>query len=649
MRAKVLIISAFVFVLFLPLLVRAVWGGGNGAGSRDGGHSRPDGAGASSAAQSGPTGSVRRLVVVTPHVEQIREEFGDAFARWHLRTHQQPVEIDWRTPGGTSDIMKALEAQFEAAAAAGRIDDNGAAQPGAIGYDVFFGGGSFEHSKMKDKRTSFRSINGQRTKVDYRWGRPAGFDPKELEALYGENKIGIQQLYDPDQFWLGAALSGFGIVYNRQVLNDLGLSEPQGFGDLCDPRYMGLLSLADARQSGSVTTTLDAILNKEGWERGWRILREMSGNARSFASASTKPPVDVSQGDAAAGLAIDFYGRGQSQFVLRAGQKPDDSRVGYVDPKGATYIDADPVSIINGAADFELAQRFVQFLLRTETQALWQFPSKIDPKSANNPAGDDGEKMGPRVYELRRMPVRRLLYDKYAAHMIDPANPFDIAADVPARNFRSAIGPLMAAFGIDTGAECREAWRALNAARKAASADEGAGGRFPRETLDEMERLFYAMPEHTMQPGTIWWPTDLTKGLSKDATRELEKQKIATFDALDKAIDRAGKDGKTPKEIVEEWKKLAAVERPAPGAEPVRLTLSEQTFRAIRNDTDSWKNPSHGKRTLIAYTEFFRASYWRVVEMHEQQRDGKGIGARSAQARATITRSADRLAESARP
>ncbi len=631
MRAKVLVITAFVFVLFLPLLVRAVWGGGGGINPSAPGDS-----------PSSNTGKVRRLVVVTPHVEQIREEFGDAFARWHQRVHNQAVEIDWRTPGGTTDIMKALEAQFEAAAGAGRIDEQGAAQSGAIGYDVFFGGGSFEHSKMKDKRTSFRSVNGERVKVDYRWGRPAGFDPKELEALYGENKIGIQQLYDPDQYWLGAALSGFGIVYNRQVLKDLGLEEPQGFGDLCDPRYMGLLSLADARQSGSVTTTLDAILNKEGWERGWRILREMSGNARSFASASTKPPVDVSQGDAAAGLAIDFYGRGQSQFVLRSGQKPEDSRVGYVDPKGATYIDADPVSIINGAADFELAQRFVTFLLRTETQALWQFPSKNDPRSARNPPspdGDDGEKMGPRVYELRRMPVRRSLYEQYAQHMIDPANPFDIAADVPARNFRAAIGPLMAAFGIDTGAECREAWRALNTAREATSA-----GAFPRETLNEMERLFYAMPEHTMQPGTIWWPADLTKGLSKDASRELEKQKIATFDALDRAIERAGRDGKTPKEIVEEWKKLVASDRPTAGAEPVRVTLSEQTFRAIRNDTDSWKNPSHGKRTLIAYTEFFRANYRRVVELYEQRQ-----GDRNTHVHSSSASRKGALAASARP
>src|SRR6185369_4088714 len=132
------------------------------------------------------------------------------------------------------------------------------------------------------------------------------------------------------------------------VLRELGLPEPRAFGDLTDFRYFNMLALADGRLSGSITTAYDSILNKEGWKNGWKMLREMSANARYFASAAPKPPIDVSQGEAAAGLAIDFYGRTQSQAVLAPGQDPADSRVGYVDPKGATYIDADPVTILRG-------------------------------------------------------------------------------------------------------------------------------------------------------------------------------------------------------------------------------------------------------------------------------------------------------------
>jgi ABC-type Fe3+ transport system substrate-binding protein len=564
-------------------------------------------------------------VVVTPHVEQIREEFARAFDDWHRRNHGERVEIDWRTPGGTSDIIKALEAQFDAAASAGRIGDDGAVQPGSIGYDVFFGGGSYEHSKMKDKRATFRTVNGEKRKVEYRWGQPAGFDAAELTRLYGENKIGVQQLYDPDQYWLGAALSGFGIVYNKAVLKDLGLGEPKGFGDLCDPRYAGLLALADGRQSGSITTTYESIMNKEGWERGWRTLREMSANARYFASASTKPPVDVSQGDAAAGLAIDFYGRGQAQFVQARGTTGEaggsgDSRVGYVDPEGAAYIDADPVSIINGASDAELCRRFVRFALTEEGQALWQFPSKSDPRSASNPIGESGERMGPARYELRRMPARRVMYEKYAQHMIDKADPFKIAADVPNRGWRPAIAPLMAAFGIDSSEECRAAWRALNNAREQERSGGGAAGgdqRITHEFIVVMEQEFYAMPEHQMQQGTIWWPDEITKGLSKDAAKELEKQRVTTFAELERAIERAKQDGKTAPPILDEWRGVIALKDRFGQAAP-KIELSEKTYRAIRNDTDSWRSPEHGRRTLIAYTEFFRRKYKEVVELRER-------------------------------
>lgn len=591
MLAKVTVIVAFFFVLFLPLAVQRMVGVQSAVGADD---SAPD--------------ARLKLVIVTPHVEQIREEFGNAFSRWHQRHHGEPVFIDWRTPGGTTDIIKQLEAQFEAAVANGRIDDQGRADRGAIGYDLFFGGGSFDHGKMRDLRSGVRTRDGQR--IAYRWGAPAGFSSEQLEEWFGPNQIGAQMLYDPDQHWIGTALSGFGLVYNRDVVASLGLPEPRSFEDLTDPRYAGLLALADGRQSGSITTTYDSILNKNDWEVGWRILRELAANARYFAAASTKPPVDVSQGEAAAGLAIDFYGRGQSQFVLQPGQDAADSRVGYVDPEGAVYIDADPVSIVNGASDPDLARRFVEFCLTTEAQALWQFHALNTPAATDNPTVD-GVKLGPARYELRRMPVRRVMYERYWDHLTDKVDPFKLASDVPTRGYRPAIGPLMAAFGIDTSREIRAAWRALNRAR-----DRARTGDFNPSTLAEMERLFYAMPEHRFQTGSIWWPTEITEGIERDALRELERMKIATFPQLRAAIATARSDGKLAPAILAQFESLAARE-PRFGDATPSAVLSPQSLRPIRNDTDSWRHPEHGRRALIAYTEFFRRTYREVLRLEQ--------------------------------
>ncbi len=63
-------------------------------------------------------------------------------------------------------------------------------------------------------------------------------------------------------------------------------------------------------------------------------------------NVSTKPPIDVGQGECAIGLAIDFYGRGRGQAISEIGADPRAGRVGCVDPAGSVYVDADPVSVL---------------------------------------------------------------------------------------------------------------------------------------------------------------------------------------------------------------------------------------------------------------------------------------------------------------
>ncbi|HYD00259.1 MAG TPA: extracellular solute-binding protein, partial [Phycisphaerales bacterium] len=495
--------------------------------------------------------------VVTPHIEQIRLEFGAAFDRWHRRVHGSPVTVDWRTPGGTSEIRKLLESQAEAAVAAGaysivppkRLKHRGAEKeelPEAVINaeladlpDVFFGGGSFEHTASKAGIVTTALVGGAARRVRVRISAPPdpapGFTEEFLAAVYGpENRVGVERLYDDDQYWFGTALSGFGIVYNRDLLRELGVPEPTSFAELGDPRLFKRVALADPRLSGSVATLYDAILNKEGWDRGWRILRDMSANARYFSSSSTQPPLDVSQGECAIGVAIDFYGRGQSQSLVKPGADPDSSRVGYIDPPGATYIDADPASIINGARHPALARRFIEFCLTDEAQALWQFA----PLDQSPGVGGDG--MGPEHERLRRMPVKPSMYEKYLDRFTDKTNAFSIASKTPLRGWRDLIGPLMGAFAIDNREDLQEAWRLLNKAR--------ATSGFPG--LAAMEEAFYSMP---------------------------------------------------PLEI---------------DGQPV--VLNEQTFKRLSDATGRWRGPETGVRAKIEYTRFFKRQYRRVAEIARQ-------------------------------
>ena len=52
------------------------------------------------------------LVVITPHNEAIRHEFAAAFSRWHYEKFGQPVKVDWRNIGGTSEIVRYLKSEM---------------------------------------------------------------------------------------------------------------------------------------------------------------------------------------------------------------------------------------------------------------------------------------------------------------------------------------------------------------------------------------------------------------------------------------------------------------------------------------------------------------------------------------------------------
>src|ERR1700675_3235360 len=54
------------------------------------------------------------LVIISPHSEAIRFEFTRAFADYYRQSTGRSVHIDWRIPGGTTEIVRYLNSEFEA-------------------------------------------------------------------------------------------------------------------------------------------------------------------------------------------------------------------------------------------------------------------------------------------------------------------------------------------------------------------------------------------------------------------------------------------------------------------------------------------------------------------------------------------------------
>ncbi len=408
---RIVIVLCFVVLLGLPIVVR------------------PERAAVPDGASS--------LVIISPHNEQIRAEFGRAFEAHQLAVGGEPVQVIWLTPGGTGEIRKMLQSQYRAALRDG-------VEPGGA-VDLFFGGGSYEFSQLAKPITV--EVDGEPRSISVL--APVDFSDAWLRSMYGDPPvIGGTALYDVDEKkWFGAAVSGFGIVYNHDVLERLGLDPPRTWADLAHPRYRGWIASANPAQSGSVTTAMQAILEYVGWREGWRILRRIGANSRYFSASSQKPPNDVGRGDAAAGLCIDFYGRFQAQSILDA---TGDDRLGYIDPPGVTVIDPDPIAMLRGARRPDLAKTFIEFVLSDEGQALWQF--RVDDPH------DDG--LGPDEFELRRLPIRREFYGEHLPRFVDQVNPYAFAKPPPYanRDFRSFIPVVFNAMIIENHDALREAW-----------------------------------------------------------------------------------------------------------------------------------------------------------------------------------------------
>ena len=420
----------------------------------------------------GPAGGgagARRLVVITPHNQDIRREFARAFNAWHVARHGEPVEIDYRTPGGTNDIKRQLDDTYRA----WRGPDGKLRADFPAVLHVVWGGGNYYFDKELKPLGVLQ---------------PLKLDPQLLAAAYPQPTLAGVPLYEgsrdaagvPAPQWVGVCLSAFGIVYNPDVYGALGLPEPARWADLTHSRLAGQLALADPTHSGSASVAYMMVIERAmadaeeaffkanpaarqlpatergkqpgytdaiaaGWQRGMGELLLIAANSRYFSDSASQVPNDVGNGDSAAGIAIDFYGRVYQDMV-----GPDRCRV--VMPAGATAITPDPVAVLAGVrgADLELATRFVEFMLTPEGQLLWI----LKP----------GEPGGPAERGLRRPPVRRDLYGDRSG-WTDDVNPFEEAGGFNQReDFETLFSdtrPVWTAAWIDSRESLKSAYAAI--------------------------------------------------------------------------------------------------------------------------------------------------------------------------------------------
>jgi ABC-type Fe3+ transport system substrate-binding protein len=355
-----------------------------------------------------------KLILLSPHQETIQKEFTSAFKKWYQAKYKVNVELVWLDQGGTSNIIRFIESEFKRS-------------PSGINADIFFGGGTTPYLKLKKEGCL------QPYKL------PAGILSK-IPKVYSGSPV-----YDPDYQWYSACFSGFGILYNKQLFNMLGLPRPAKWSDLAKPELAKWVSSSDPRQSGSIHQMYEIILQSYGWEKGFDVITRMNANVKLFGRGASDIPRDVDLGETACGLAIDIYALAK---IAESG--PD--KLGYVMPEGETVISGDAIAIVKGAPHQIIAQRFLEFVIGEPGQKLWMLK-----------AGLPG---GPEKTTLRRMSVMPPLYDALGNKADVPTNPFKWKTvlkfdDAKSSARQGIIDDLIGALTIDVHEDLVKAWEAV--------------------------------------------------------------------------------------------------------------------------------------------------------------------------------------------
>ncbi|OOF80866.1 phosphonate ABC transporter substrate-binding protein [Rodentibacter ratti] len=103
------------------------------------------------------------------------------------------------------------------------------------------------------------------------------------------------------------AFSGYGILFNRNLLKQRHLAEPRDWNSLTDPAYFNSLLISSPSRSGSNHIMLEMLLQQKGWVAGWQKILTLSGNLSLISSRSFNVAEKIKLGLATAGISIDSY------------------------------------------------------------------------------------------------------------------------------------------------------------------------------------------------------------------------------------------------------------------------------------------------------------------------------------------------------
>jgi phosphoglycerate transport regulatory protein PgtC len=286
--------------------------------------------------------------------------------------------------------------------------------------------------------------------------------PKEIMARIPA-KIGNFPIHDPDGKYFGFAISGYGLMWNKNYLKAHKLPAPKEWTDLTNPRYQGHLVISAPSRSGTTHLTVETILQAYGWEKGWALLLNSGGNMGTITERSFGVPEAVISGQYGIGVVIDFFGLSG----IASGQP-----VEFIYPSLTSVVPAS-VGIVKGGPNPDNARAFVNYLLSEAGQTVLFLP------------------------EIARLPV---IPDLYAQAPKDYPNPFKKSLggvnfnDALSSGRRDVVNSLYDHIITFRHRELKEAWANIYRAEEALAKSKSANAAQGKTLIAEARKLASQVP-----------------------------------------------------------------------------------------------------------------------------------------------------------
>ncbi|MBI4525230.1 MAG: extracellular solute-binding protein [Deltaproteobacteria bacterium] len=286
--------------------------------------------------------------------------------------------------------------------------------------------------------------------------------PKEIMARIPA-RVGKFPIHDPDGTYFGFAISGYGLMWNRNYLRGHKLQPPKEWTDLIQPGYHGHLVISAPSRSGTTHLTVEVILQAYGWDKGWALLLNSGGNMGTITERSFGVPEAVISGQYGIGVVIDFFGLS----AISSGQPVD-----FAYPSLTSVVPAS-VAIVKSAPNPQNARAFVNYLLSEAGQMVLFSP------------------------EIGRLPV---IPELYAKGPKDYPNPFTMKLggvdfdDKLSSGRRDVVNSLYDHIITFRHKDLKDAWGAIHKAEEALSKSKGKDLGRARNLVADAKKLSSQVP-----------------------------------------------------------------------------------------------------------------------------------------------------------